>query len=262
MYAKKPAGVRVRRELPWLVRVATLLSALLSALLLSACASVSKDVDATGQAARRFDPKDFAKSNIDRIADAHRTAAFASLRLLAEKLYKRNPREWRKSGYDNAEAGAEALFDPRMGWRHPALGAVRGTDAVLLGLREDYTGDRVAAVICGLGGMFNDAYDNKTEFFLTDQLDAQKLYHSARNLEIAAWKLANARDASGTLLLLSNETGPAGQPPNLSFEREFGKLIGNFDLLALAIADRYNRSIAWVAQNIATAIFLPIGALN
>ena len=36
------------------------------------------------------------------------------------------------------------------------------------------------------------ACGGKTEFYITDSLDAQKLYNSARNVEIAAWKLANA----------------------------------------------------------------------
>ena len=94
---------------------------------------------------------------------------------------------------------------------------------------------------------------------MLDDLDPQKLYNSARNLEIAAWKLANARDAAGALLLLSNETA---QPANLSFEREFGKMIGNLDLLSRLIADKGNRTIARVAQSVATAVFLPVVALR
>ena len=107
--------------------------------------------------------------------------------------------------------------------------------------------------------MLNEAFDNKMEFFMLDGLDAQKLYNSARNVEIAAWKLANARDEAGQLLLLSNEIN---QPPlvsNLSFEREFGKMIGHLDVLTIAIADRDNRTISRVAQSVASAVFLPVG---
>jgi hypothetical protein len=104
-----------------------------------------------------------------------------------------------------------------------------------------------------MGGMLNAAFEEKTEFFLLDELDPQKLYNSARNLEIAAWKLANARDAGGVPLLLSNEMAQGGQPANLSFEREFGKMIGNLDLLAALLADKGHRIIARVAQNVATA---------
>ena len=73
----------------------------------------------------------------------------------------------------------------------------------------------VAAFIAGMGSMLNAAFEEKTEFFMLDDLDPQKLYNSARNLEIAAWKLANARDAGGALLLLSNETGQ-GAPVSAS----------------------------------------------
>jgi hypothetical protein len=67
------------------------------------------------------------------------------------------------------------------------------------------------------------SYNGKTEFYLTDNLNAQKLYNSARNIEIAAWKLADARDARGEPLLVSNKA--SGDVVNLSFEREFGKMI-------------------------------------
>jgi hypothetical protein len=94
-----------------------------------------------------------------------------------------------------------------------------------------------------------------------DELNAQKIHNSARNLEIAAWKLANARDAGGAPLLLSNEIPPPGQPANLSFEREFGKMIGNLDILSVLLAEKGHRIIARVVQNLATAVFLPVRGL-
>ena len=100
------------------------------------------------------------------------------------------------------------------------------------------------------------AYNGKTEFYLTESLDAQKLYNSARNIEIAAWKLANARDARGQPLLVSNEM--AGDVRNLSFEREFGKMIAYQDVAAQIAAQRTNRTIRRVVQTLATAVFLPI----
>ena len=187
---------------------------------------------AIGDSVASFDPKQIGKSDVDRVADIHRREVFASLRVLAEKLYRRNPREWKK----------------------------RGTDAILLALREDFGGDRVAVFVAGVGDMLNVAFDEKTEFFMLDELDPQKLYNSARNLEVAAWKLANARDAGGALLLLSNDM--TQQPANLSFEREFGKMIGNLDLLAALIADKGHRTIARAAQSLATAVFLPVAGLR
>jgi hypothetical protein len=100
------------------------------------------------------------------------------------------------------------------------------------------------------------AYNEKTEFYISDSLDAQKLYNSARNIEIAAWKLSNARDVRGEPLLLSNEI--ADDARNLSFEREFGKMIAYQDVMAQVAAQRTNRMIRRVVQTLATAAFLPI----
>jgi len=221
--------------------------------ILTACVSTS------GPGPKGFDPAQLGKTDIDRVADAHRREAFASLRLLAEKLYRRNPREWKKGGQAGMDGALGRLFERRYAWRQPELEGKWGTEAVLLALREDYRGDRVAAFIGGLGGMIDAAFEEKTEFFMTDELDPQKLYNSARNVEIAAWKLAQARDAEGRLLLLSNEMNP---DYNLSFEREFGKTIGNLDLLAKLVADKTNRGIAKVIQSVATAVFLPVPGLK
>jgi len=217
---------------------------------------------AVGESVSSFDPKQIGKSDVDRVADRHRREVFASVRLLAEKLYRRNPREWKKGGHASVERALDRLLDPRTGWRLPEAAGRSGTDAILLALRSDFEGDRVAVYIAGMGGMLNAAFDEKTEFYMLDELDPQKLYNSARNLEIAAWKLANARDAAGQPLLLSNEMAQAGQPANLSFEREFGKMIGNLDLLAGLVADKGQRTIARVVQSIATAVFLPVAALR
>lgn len=205
-----------------------------------------------------FDPAQLAKTDLDRVADLHRREAFTSLRVVAEKLYRRNPSEWRKSAR-SLDAAVARIFEPRYAWRLPEFEGKSGTEMVLLGLREDYAGDRVAAFIGGLGGMMNAAFEEKTEFFVMDELNPQKLYNSARNVEIAAWKLAQARDAGGRLLLLSNEMTP---DYNLSFEREFGKTIGNLDLLATLVADKTHRGIAKAIQNVASFVFLPVAGLK
>lgn len=207
-------------------------------------------------------PGQFAKTDIDRVADLHCREAFASLRRLAEKLYRRNPREWKKGGHASLEAALAQLSDPQRIGQSPDPEGRRGTALVLAGLREDYPRDRVAAFIGGLNHMLHDTFDGKTEFFVLDDLDAQKLYNAARNVEIAAWKLAHARRTqpeadipAGVPLLFSNEMAPV---QNLSFEREFGRLIGSLDLLSQLIADKSNRTVVKVVQNLATAVFLPI----
>ena len=56
--------------------------------------------------------------------------------------------------------------------------------------------------------------------------------------------------------MLSNEG--AGPVANLSFEREFGKVIGSLDVLSKIIADKTNRTVVKVLQSFASAVFLPI----
>ena len=203
-----------------------------------------------------FDPNQIAKSDIDRVAEAHQREVFASLKLLTEKLYRRNPREWRKGGQASLEAAVARIFEANHGWRFAELENRRGTDAIHLAFREDFAGDRVLAFVAGLGGMVQTAFNDKTELFLLDDLDPQALFNAARNVEIAVWKLSNAQAPGGEPVLLSNEG--AGPVKNLSFEREFGKIIGSLDLLSKIIADKTNRIVAKVFQNLATAIFLPV----
>ncbi len=203
-----------------------------------------------------FQASDLAKSDIDVAVEVHAQECLASARLLMEKLYRRNPRELHKGGHASLEASMARAFDRRAEFRFPELGNVRGADAIVLALKPDYAGDRVFAYGVGLASMVFLAYNGKTEFYLTDTLDPQKLYNSARNIEIAAWKLANARDARGEPLLLSNDG--AGDVRNLSFEREFGKMIAYQDVMARIAAQRTNRIIRRVVQNLATAAFLPL----
>ncbi|WP_284155443.1 hypothetical protein [Sulfuricystis multivorans] len=224
-----------------------------SLLLAISCATLSGCLSSPGQ---------LVKTDVDRVADLHRREVFASLSRLADKLYRRNPREWKKGGHLSREAALAKLMDRERLGQSPEPEGRRGTALLLAGLREDYPHDRVAAFIGGLNTMLFDAFDGKTEFFILDELDAQRLYNAARNVEIAAWKLAQARRSqpegelpAGTPLLLSNEMGPI---QNLSFEREFGRLIGSLDILAQIVADKTNRTVVKVVHSFATAVFLPV----
>jgi hypothetical protein len=236
---------------------------LCAALLVAACSThhtYPTSAAPTGKrkppAESEFRAAELLKSDVDAAAELHLQESLASIRLLMEKLYRRNPRELKKSGFLTIEAAVERGFDPKYGFRLPELKGVHGIEAIQLALRPEYAGDRVFAFSVGLAGMIVRAYGDKTEIYLTDALDAQRLYNAARNVEIAAWKLANARDAQGQLLLLSNHG--AGDVQNLSFEREFGKVIGYQDVMARVTAQRTNRVIRRSSQFIATAVFLPL----
>ena len=203
-----------------------------------------------------FSTSQFAKTDIDRVAEAHQREVFANLRLLAEKLYRRNPRELRKGGQASVEQALARIFERRHAWDFGELRGKRGAQTIYLAFDESYHGDRVLAFVAGLGAMTQSAFRDKTEFFVLDELDPQSLYNAARNIEIAVWKLSNARAPAGSLYLVSNASG--GAIVNLSFEREFGKMIGSLDVLSKIIADKTDRTVVKVVQSIATAVFLPI----
>jgi hypothetical protein len=114
----------------------------------------------------------------------------------------------------------------------------------------------VAALIYGLLTMVDAAFEHKEEFYILDSLDETKLYNSARNMEIAVWKLSTNRDAAGDLFLVSNELDPANR--NVSFEREFGRITGLLDFMAKIVADRNGRTLSRAVQSVTTMIFLPV----
>ena len=83
-----------------------------------------------------------------------------------EKLYRRNPREWRKGNYPSMDAALARAFDARWAFHFTELGNARGADAIMLALKPAYAGDRVFAFGVGLASTVFLAYNGKTEFYL------------------------------------------------------------------------------------------------
>ena len=197
---------------------------------------------------------DLAQTDINRMATLGMRANLESLYVLADKLYKRNPREWRKSG---ATTQAQAIAQLRAaveGRRSlPELKDLRDVKALSLSLDPAFSGDRVAAFVFSLSDTIIAAHGGTTVFYLSDGLDAQRIYNAARNVEIAAWLLASRRDPVGKPLLLANEIADVR---NVSFEREFGKIIGRLDLLAEMLDEKYRRAGIGYVQNLLGAQFL------
>jgi hypothetical protein len=226
--------------------------AVLLALALAGCATrMAKD----GSTTTTVDVKYLAKTEVDRIADTVRADVTAGLLLIADKLYRRNPREWKKASMASREAAVERLR-LRQYRSFPELGGARERQAATLAFTEGYQGDRVAALVFGLLTMTDAAFAHKSDFYILDALDEKKLYNSARNMEVAVWKLGNDRNAAGEAFLVSNELDPNNR--NISFEREFGRQIGLLDLMANVVADRSGRTLSRATQSVATMIFLPV----
>ncbi|TCJ13437.1 hypothetical protein EZJ19_10325 [Parasulfuritortus cantonensis] len=227
-----------------------------AAVLLAGCADNAIQRKSGSPSERPFTIENLAKTDIDMVCELTQREVVAGLRRLTLKLYRRNPAEHRKAGYDNPERAAAAIFSAMANWETSGVSRVDWAESLRLAFNENYAGDRVHAYMLALTVMVMASYHHHTQFYMTDELSAQSLYNSARNLETAVWKLGHARKADGSLFLLSNATGEEGQ--NLSFEREFGKLIAEQDLLGLIMEDKNNRAINRVIQNVASFVLLPV----
>lgn len=197
---------------------------------------------------------EIAQSDINRMATLGMRDNIDSLLRLADKLYRRNPAEWRKAGASR-EAVLEKLratIASQAPW--PELQGRRDIAALSLALGPDFRGDRVAAFIYASADMLITAHGGKSAFYLTDHLDAQYVYNAARNIEIAVWMLSNRRNAAGQPLLLADEI--TERERNLSFEREFGKIIGRLDLLAVVLTEKTRRAVITYVQNLLGGTFL------
>lgn len=225
------------------------------ALMMACTTRLGKD----GRSESAVDVKYLAKTEVDRIADANRAEVIDGLLSIADKLYKRNPKEWRKAGLTSREAALERLRNRNYrNW--PELSALREGQAAALAFNEAYAGDRVAALVFGLLTMVDAAFEHKESFYILDSLNEVKLFNCARNMDIAVWKLGHDRTAAGEPYLLSNELDPNNR--NLSFEREFGRVMGLLDFMAKVVADRNGRNLSRLTQTMVSTFFLPVSFLK
>lgn len=201
-----------------------------------------------------FSAAELLQSEGNRVAQAGMRANLASLQQLADKLYRRNPAEWRKSAATREAALAQLNAGIQAGAPWPALGGQRDVAALSLALSPAFTGDRVAAFIAACADTLVTAHGGKRAFYYLDGIDPQHVYNAARNMEIALWILNTRRGADGQPLLLANEIGPDAR--NLSYEREFGKIVGRLDLLADYMTERYRRAVIGYVQGLVAAPFL------
>lgn len=226
----------------------------LLALLLAGCAATAPAPRGEAQSAP-VTSSELGQSDVNRMATLGMRDNLESLLRLGDKLYRRNPAEWRKTGLASREAALAQLrsaVENRSPW--PELQGKRDIAALSLALAGDFKGDRVAAFIYASADMLVTAHGGKTSFYLTDALDAQYIYNAARNIEIAVWLLSSRRNSAGQPLLLADEISERER--NLSFEREFGKMIGRLDLLAVVLTEKYRRAVITYVQNLLGGTFL------
>jgi hypothetical protein len=108
--------------------------AILFAVVAAGCATkLGRD----GSAQSSVDIRFLAKSDVDRIADTTRTEVVDGLLLIADKLYKRNPREWKKGAAASREAAVQRLRQ-RISRNWPELAGQRERKAATLAFIAGY----------------------------------------------------------------------------------------------------------------------------
>tara|TARA_B100000902_G_scaffold68544_1_gene74633 strand:- start:1087 stop:1788 length:702 start_codon:yes stop_codon:yes gene_type:complete len=197
----------------------------------------------------------FGKSDFDRMADYEIRENIESLKILMLKFYKKNPNQLKKSTSDNAEKMTNWVFNGDHNWKFKKINNAQDINALNQVFDDDFKGDRVLSLITGLYTMLIKAHGNKKEFYIFDSLDPQKIYNASRNIEIIVWKLKSKKNKEGKPYLLSNEINSL--ETNLSFEREFGKMIGRTDYFAFTLSEKTERAVTRVIQSFTTGIFLP-----
>lgn len=197
----------------------------------------------------------FAKTDFDRMADLEIRENMESLKILALKFYKRNPSQLKKSTQDNAEKMVNWIFHGDHNNEFEQLQNKKDIECLNLVFDESFNGDRVLALMIGLKTMLLESHGNKTDFYLFDKLDPQNIYNVARNIEVVVWKLSTKKMENGEPFLISNSI--SGNEQNLSFEREFGKIIGRSDYFAYTLSEKTERTITRAVQSVSTRLFLP-----
>jgi len=195
------------------------------------------------------------KTDFDRMADYEIKENTESLKILALKFYKKNPAELRKTTSDSPEITVNWLFSSQHQWKFKEINYAQGIEALNQVFDENFEGDRVLSLITGLYTMLIKAHDDKKEFDMFDSLDPQLIYNAARNVEVIVWRLSTKRKKNGELFLVTNEIN--GDLQNLSFEREFGKIIGRTDYFAFVLSEKKERYITRAVQGTTIRVLLP-----
>jgi len=202
-----------------------------------------------------YEVKNLAKSDIDLVADEFIAESRREVAQLLIKLYKRNPDQLAKIPGLTVEGRLAQLRHARGMLDFPELDGLQGIDAMNLTFDPGFAGDRVFALVVGLGGMLRQAYGFKPELYFHDQLNGAALLTSARNVEILLWKLKHTRKPDGSPYLITYEY--RGVIDNLSFERLFGKLIVLQEMMARIAGDKNDRAVT-SAVHAVSSVFLPL----
>ena len=170
-------------------------------------------------------------------------------------LYERNPDQLRKIPGMTVEGRLAQLKVHRYKLQFVELDYKQDVDALNLAFDPNFAGDRVFALIVGLGSMVRQAYQYQPEMYLPDELDSRVLLTSAYNVEELLRKLKSARTPDGEHLITTYENN--GVVDNLEFERLFSEIIVLQEMMADIVGDADNRTVTGTLRAV-SSVFIPL----
>lgn len=196
------------------------------------------------------------KSDIDSAIEEYVCENFRLLKHLMVALYQNNPREWQKHGMGSMDAVVERVFSTRHNWRFPEIGEKEGAEAIHQALAPTFHGDRVLSFTAGVGTMLLKSYGYRFDYSMFDRADPQKLYDCARNLELAASKLKNAKKGKRSVALGLSDRGAAyGE---VSAPTLLNRMVSNQDTLVRVLVRNDSRFVGKIIKRLPSAVFLPL----
>ncbi len=208
-------------------------------LALTACSNVATQIKGLG------------KLDVDLVSDIHILVLRNHLHEMALKLYDRNPDELGKTPGLSLEARLAQILDHPTDVSYRELDYKHSVPAIELALDHDYRGDRVFALLLGINSMLKFSYNDLNELFMFNELDPQKLYDSARNLEKIASRLRLETRRGKPLINLGPMHGRG------AFEDTIARMAGVQDVMAEIIAAKTQRIVNKTVQS-ATTLLIPV----
>jgi len=221
------------------------------------CASVRST-----ERAEPYASQEWMQSGANRIANLSLRDNLQSVRRVQSTLYKRNPREWRKSAASLDEATQHTWDAVLKGPPPPELRGASGIDAIRLAFEtgpQAYQGDRVAALVYGWATMLKQANGDTWDQTMIDGINAENSFRAARNFEISLWLISSKTGPDGQPLLLATEISERGR--NLVADRELSKVVARLDLMAAQADEKYRRAALDFGQNWIMGVVMPFFTL-
>jgi len=202
-----------------------------------------------------YELKNLAKSDTDLVTDQFIDKTRSDILELLVLFYERNPDQLRKIPGMTVEGRLAQLRVHRYKLQFAELDYKQDIDALNLAFDPNFKGDRVFALIVGLGSMVRQAYQYQPEIFLPDELDAKVLLTSAYNVEELLRKLKTTRKPDGEHLIITYQQ--QGVVDNMAFERLFSEIIVLQEMMADIVSDADNRTVTGTVRAV-SSVFIPL----